>query len=446
MLNDVVSKFIARENLLQKDCNYLVALSGGADSVALLRVLISLGYKVEAVHCNFHLRAEESDNDENFCKELCSKNNIPLHLAHFDTLSYADLHHVSIEMAARDLRYNYFEQLRKDLSMNAVCVAHHKDDSVETVLLNLIRGTGINGLKGIVPKNGNVVRPLLCVSKSEIECYLDTIKQDYVTDRSNLIDDVQRNKVRLNIIPMLQEINSSASENIFKASEKIQNILPIIDESISRSKARVSVETPLLLRISINLLLQEKSPEVLLWSMLKGKGFSSPQVYQIFENLTAQSGREWNSPSHVLVFDRGFILVEPATQKVEFEKQIPEEGKYVFNEKYKVEVLKKQVDESFIIDKSLEKISLDFDKVEFPLTIRNVRMGDWFIPFGMTGKKLISDFLTDRKLSLLEKRRQLVIADRNGSVVWVVGLRPDNRFCITSDTSNSLLISFSVCS
>ena len=199
-----VADFIGKHGLLSREGLHLVALSGGADSVALLLILKDLGYRIEAAHCNFHLRGEESNRDEAFVKKLCQEQNIPLHLIHFDTKEYADLHQVSIEMAARDLRYGYFRQLRKDIGAEKVCVAHHRDDAVETLLMNLMRGSGVHGLTGIRACNGEIVRPLLDVSRQEIETYLHSIGQDYVMDSTNLVDDVVRNKIRLNVLPLLE--------------------------------------------------------------------------------------------------------------------------------------------------------------------------------------------------------------------------------------------------
>ena len=209
-----VEQFIARHQLLDKDKPCLIALSGGADSVSLLLALLHLGYKTEACHCNFHLRGSESVRDEQFCVSLCERLGVPLHRIHFDTEQYASLHKVSIEMAARELRYRYFEQLIQDLEAQGVCVAHHRDDSVETLLINLIRGTGINGLTGIAPRNGHVLRPLLDVSREDILEYLSLQQQDYVTDSTNLVPDVVRNKIRLQVLPLLRTINPSVSDSI----------------------------------------------------------------------------------------------------------------------------------------------------------------------------------------------------------------------------------------
>src|SRR5574344_452916 len=184
-----VTEFIAKHHLLDASALHLVALSGGADSTALLLTMKELNYRIEAVHCNFHLRGEESNHDEKFCEDLCLRQSIPFHRVHFDTTGYASLHKMSIEMAARKLRYDYFEQLRQDLDANDILVAHHKEDNVETLLINLIRGTGIHGLCGISPKNGHIVRPLLAVGRQQIEDYLKIKGQEFVTDSTNLKDD-----------------------------------------------------------------------------------------------------------------------------------------------------------------------------------------------------------------------------------------------------------------
>ncbi len=440
MLNNKVERYIASRSLLVHKSKVLVALSGGADSVALLCILLSLGYKVEAAHCNFHLRGEESERDEAFCKQLCQERHVPLHLAHFDTKTYASLHKVSIEMAARDLRYNYFSQLREDNGFDAVCVAHHKDDSVETVLLNIIRGTGIEGLKGIAPKNGYIVRPLLCVDREEILSYLASINQDHVVDSTNLEDDVQRNKVRLNLIPLLKEINPAASRNIAKVAERVYDTLPLIDDAISESISRIVFENGDVITIDIQKLTAEKSPEVTLWYILKDKGFSSSQVEQIYSCLDAQSGREWTSASHSLVIDRQRIIIEPLAEVQQKCLRIPESGTYIYNENQKFRFSLQTIDSNFVISKKSDMVCLDAEKISFPLTVRAVRKGDSFVPFGMKGRKLLSDFLTDRKMSVLDKRRQLVVTDSADRIVWVVGLRPDNNFCITSASSKSLVI------
>ena len=234
-----VADFIAKHQLLSRDGLHIVALSGGADSVALLLVLKQLGYRIEAAHCNFHLRGEESDRDEAFVCQLCAEQNIPIHRAHFDTRDYAALHKVSIEMAARELRYGYFHQLRQDLGAETVCVAHHRDDAVETLLMNLMNGSGIHGLTGIRPKNGAVVRPLLGVSRADIEEFLHSIGQSFVTDSTNAVDDVLRNKIRLHLIPLMQQILPKSSETIAKTAAYMKEVEQVFDAAVQTARSAI---------------------------------------------------------------------------------------------------------------------------------------------------------------------------------------------------------------
>ena len=420
----------------------LVALSGGADSVAMLRALKMLGCDVEAAHCNFHLRGSESDRDETFCKNLCESLGVELHLAHFDTVAFAQLHGVSIEMAARTLRYDYFFKLLQDLSLEAVCVAHHRDDSVETVLLNMVRGTGMEGLKGIQPRNGKVLRPMLDLSRREIECYLSRINQDYITDSTNLVDDVQRNKIRLNVIPELQSVNPSAVENIHRLTRRVEDVLRIVDASVSDMKQRIVSEHEGEMNISIGGLLAEPGAETKLWYLLRDKNFSSAQVDDVFAALCVRktTGKMWHTKTHTALIDRDSLMVTPRNEESSFSMRIPETGTYLLsgNRKLRIDIAGRG--EDFSVSREADCVNLDAEKVKFPLTVRTIERGDWFVPFGMKGRKLISDFLTDLKMSLLEKQRQLVVTDSAGNIVWVVGLRPDNRFRVNECTVEILTI------
>lgn len=446
-----IADFIHQHSLLRKDGKYIVALSGGADSVALLLVLQQLGYGVEAAHCNFQLRGEEADRDESFCKELCHERGVPFHLIHFDTRAYAALHQVSIEMAARDLRYHYFEQLRKDIQADGICVAHHRDDSVETVLMNLIRGTGVHGLTGIAPKNGYVLRPLLCVSRRDILAYLSSVAQDFVTDSTNLVDDVTRNKIRLDVLPLLETINPSVKENIAKTAVRIGESVKIVDHVLDDAKARLLQETVKSRRkiysIDIGLLQQEISPEYTLFYLLREFSFSSAQIEQIASHLSAPTGTMWSSSDYDLLLDRGKILLMAQEPIPSQGMKIPEEGTYRYHEgtpqggsNLRFQFKKVAIGDNFSIVRDQAWATLDADKVCFPLTIRHLQEGDRFIPFGMKGSRLVSDFLTDRKYSLFEKRVQLVITDAHDQILWLVGLRPDARYCLMDASRQALTI------
>ena len=277
MEKEKVAQYINRKQLLQPTDKVLVALSGGADSVALLRLLQASGYDCEAAHCNFHLRGAESDRDEAFVRQLCVKQQVPLHTVHFDTARTAEERHISIEMAARELRYGWFEEIRQKINADAIAVAHHQDDSVETLLLNLIRGTGINGLRGIRPKNGHIVRPLLCLERKEIISYLNRIGQDYVTDSTNLQDEYTRNKIRLNLLPMMQEINPSVKESILNTAEHLDGASAIYKQGIDEGIKRVRTAEG----ICIERLMQELAPATLLFEILYPLGFNTAQIRDI---------------------------------------------------------------------------------------------------------------------------------------------------------------------
>ena len=442
-----ISDFISKHSLLSHDGLHLVALSGGADSVALLRILRDLDYKIEAAHCNFHLRGAESDRDEAFVRQLCDSLGIKLHLIHFDTETYASVHQVSIEMAARELRYGYFRSLCKDIGAETVCVAHHRDDAVETFLMNLLRGSGIHGLTGIRPKNGPIVRPLLCVGRQDILDYLHSIGQDYVTDSTNLESIVLRNKLRLQVLPLLKQLNPKAVENIDKTAnylreaEKVYNAyfagnpdrgqVPVRNNSAQMSDRYLSP-----VRIPLDEILKQPSAECFLHEWLSPYGFNASQIAQILDDLTGESGREFLSATHTLLIDRSQLVLEPKQAEIK-PLRIPEAGNYRFSPEILFSV---KLTDDISISKSEECATLDAANIQFPLTVRQVASGDAFCPFGMEGRKLVSDFLTDRKISLLEKRRQLVVTAANGDIIWLVGQRTDHRYRITASTRQVLSI------
>lgn len=414
-----ISQYIHQHKLFSPEDKILVALSGGADSVALLRLLLTLGYTCEAAHCNFHLRGSESDRDEMFVRHLCKEHQVTLHLVHFETEREAAERHISIEMAARELRYAWFEKIRKECGASVVAVAHHQDDSVETLLLNLIRGTGINGLRGIQPQNGNIVRPLLCLDRKEIIDYLQEIKQDYVTDSTNLQDEYTRNKIRLNLLPIMQEINPSVKESILKTSQHLNDAATIYNKGIEEAKLRVLTKEG----INIRALQQELTPETILFEILYPIGFNAAQVKDIYRALDGQSGKVFASTNFRVVKDRDLLLIS----------SILETTKPV------LKIIEQPYTQDFIIPRDKNTACFDADKLHHPLSLRLWQQGDTFVPFGMKGKKKVSDYLTDRKFSLLRKEQQWVLCCGE-DIIWLVGERTDNRFRVDEGTKKIVIV------
>ena len=364
-------------------------------------------------------------------------------------------------MAARTLRYNYFETLRQDIGADAVCVAHHRDDSVETVLLNLLRGTGLRGLMGIRPRNKHIIRPLLACSKADIEAYLAAKGQVFVTDSSNLVADVKRNKLRLEVVPTLKEINPSFDDTIMKMSESIGEAQKIINASLkSAFSSIVSVEngdadtlfsqlqdgTPKQalpnLRIDIAALKAYVSPEYFLFYLLIPYGFTSPQVRGIASSLSSESGKEYITDSYTLLFDRKMMLVSQREKTAPKPLELPETGKYIYSEQCCIEIKEETVDSNFTIPTAINEIVVDKAKVHFPLVLRRTATADRFRPFGMRGSKLVSDYLTNLKVDAVSKRKQLVLVDGNGEIMWLVGRRSSETYRIGSTTTTALRIRF----
>lgn len=410
-----VSQFIEEKHLFGFGDKVLVALSGGADSVALLRVLLRLGYACEAAHCNFHLRGEESVRDERFVRALAERLGVPLHVIHFDTNAYAVSHNVSVEMAARELRYDWFAKLRQECGAKVVVVAHHRDDSVETFLLNLVRGTGINGLQGIRPVNGDVVRPLLCVSRVEILDYLSSLGQDYVTDSTNLQDEFVRNKLRLNVIPILETINPSVSDTIAETARRLADVAQVYQEAIQAAKQRVMPDGE---TIDIPALCREPGAQNLLFELLYPLGFNAAQVNDVFRALHGESGRMFYSREWVLLIDRNRLIRRPSGE-VESQPELCLE--------------RMEVNPPFSVPHNNKEAYVDAEKVQGELTLRKWQSGDKFIPFGMKGFKSVRNYLRDKKFSRFEKERQWVVCDGD-RIVWLVNERLDNRFRVTSET------------
>ena len=435
-MKEQIQQYIIQHQLLSGEKPVVVGISGGADSVALLHILVSLGYKCIAAHCNFNLRGDESFRDEQFTIDFTKRLQIPLCKISFETNKYAQENRLSVEMAARELRYRWFEELLNTYDADAVAVAHHRDDSVETLLINLTRGSGLTGLTGIKPKNGNVVRPLLCVSREDIYAYIENNGLEYVTDSSNSSDIYTRNFIRLKVIPLLEEINPSVKASLARTANHLYDASLIYNHSIEEAR-RVIIQNN---RLSISALLSFPAPATILYEMLKPYGFSRTVCESIFTVLDKDSGKIFYSSTHRLLKDRSDLLIDVLSGE--------ESKAYLINlEDDNVDLpveLKPEIvviKESYQIEKDKKFAYFDFDKLSFPLVLRHWQEGDWFVPFGMKGKKKISDYFSDKKFSLFDKEKTWLLCSGQ-DVIWIVGERTDNRYRIEKTTKRVLKLKF----
>ncbi|SCD20671.1 tRNA(Ile)-lysidine synthase [Proteiniphilum saccharofermentans] len=431
---DRVRRFIEKEKLFAPGATVIVGLSGGMDSMVLLDLLTLSGYQCVAAHCNFHLRGEESNRDAAFVKKWCKGIDIPFTSIDFDTTQYAADKKISIEMAARELRYDWFEIVRRQYVAEAVAVAHHKDDSVETVLLNLIRGTGIKGLSGIMPKNRHVVRPLLCVTRAEIEEYIAERDMPYVFDSTNDNDIFLRNSLRLNIIPQLEKLNPSVREAIWRTSRNLFEAEKVYSESLRDIIKDLFRDD----KIDIAKLRQTASPRSVLFEILSPLGFGASVIEDVYLGMESTSGKVFHSKSYRLIKDRGVFILDPVTGNERDGEliQIHLETEEVTGS---LHLLIRKEEMPLSIEKNSRILYADLSKLKFPLTVRRWNKGDWFIPFGMKGRKKVSDYFTDRKYSLKEKENAWILLSGD-DIVWIVGERPDDRYKITEESSDVFVV------
>jgi tRNA(Ile)-lysidine synthase len=431
-----VLTYIKKHRLLQPGDKVIAGVSGGADSIALLHVLVRAGYPCIVAHCNFHLRGDESDRDATFAEQVASSLHLPFYKADFDTAEYADRQQVSIEMAARELRYQWFEELRNRLQAQAIAIAHHRDDSVETVLFNLIRGTGIRGLCGIRPKNGYLIRPLLSLNHNEILEWLSQQHLTYQTDSSNLSDEYARNFIRLRILPLMEELNPSVRNAIARTAGHLSGIEALYSDWIEKERERIMPDTE---RIDILKLLQSPSPQTILYEIIQPYGFTRTLSESIFESLQGEPGKIFDAPTSScrIIKDRDFLLLTTRSAK---DKTV-----YMINvndsltQPIVLSAQKKAVDFAFEVEKNRSVASFDYEKLSFPLILRTWRKGDRFIPFGMHGHKKLSDYFTDRKFNSVQKEQTWLLCSGK-DIIWIVGERTDERYRINKFTKFALIV------
>lgn len=413
-------------------------MSGGIDSVVLLHALLKLKYECVVAHCNFHLRGKESDGDEKFVQRLAENYNCPFVKTDFNTTRFAQEQHLSIEMAARELRYKWFEDVRQKEQCQCIAVAHHANDSIETFFLNLTRGTGISGLTGIKPKNNFVVRPLLCCFRNEIEKYACEHQLSSCFDSTNNDTKFKRNAIRHQIVPQFEQLNSSFQETMLKNIERIANIDKIIlyyINSLCNSFINNDLEKTI---IDIEKLKKTPVYFPVLSEILHKYGFNEDSIKKIYQQVETNSGKKFYSSEFELLINRNKIIIRKKTTEKEESCFLISEIKDLH---YPIPLkFEKKSRENFEFRKSKNFANLDIEKIVFPLTLRKWKEGDVFFPFGMKQKKKLSDFFIDQKLSIFEKENTWILTSANDEIIWIVGLRIDNRFAITETTKNILLI------
>lgn len=439
MIRETIQNFLAQQGI-PTDSGFLVAVSGGPDSIALLHALKYLNLRIWALHCNFRLRGKESDRDEQFVKRFCHTYGIALSVKQFETETYAKENGISIEMAARELRYAWFREMKTKKQMEYILVGHQADDVAETVFINLCRGTGIKGLTGIKSVNGDILRPLLTCSREDILEYMEQEKLGFRTDSSNNSLDYTRNIIRHKILPVCKEINPSFLSTLRENCQALQETEQIFRYGIRQLKAEVTEQKEEELLIHIAKTLSSPAPYTLLYELLHPLGFNKTQIRDILNSSNATPGKKFHSENHCLCKGRTHWRLFSSDCNTFTPLQIEKEGIYNLNgQNYEFRIFPKPDD--FTIDKNPSAAYIDAEKIKFPLLVRSWQTGDNFCPIGMKKlKKKISDFFTDQKFSLKQKKECLLLVSED-KIAWIVSYRLDDRFKITSSTRKILHIS-----
>ncbi len=439
MLNEFLT-FINKQNLIQPSQKVLLAVSGGMDSVVMCDLFSKAKLNFAIAHCNFGLRGEESNEDEMFVKKLSIKYKVPFYVTTFQTTDFAENEKISTQMAARILRYEWFEKIRTQHQFDYIATAHHQNDVLETVLLNLTKGTGIAGLHGIRVKNGHIIRPVLFAEK---ESFFDYVVENQIIwreDSSNESNKYQRNLIRNEVVPLLKQINPNLENTIQQTVERITAVEDIFEQEMELLKKQITWSDSQAIYVNYKAIQTLSQPVIKLAELLKPYNFSYQQSQNIFEAFDKEAGKMFLTPTHTLVKDRTELVITPknlqafTSKTIETNNVVVEFGDRMLNIGEFTEI-----EEDFIVPTAKKVACLDADKIRFPLQLRKWKEGDWFCPLGMNKKKLISDFLIDQKVPL-NLKKDVYLLTSNGSIVWVIGFRIDDRFKVTEKTAKICLM------
>ncbi|WP_339659484.1 tRNA lysidine(34) synthetase TilS [uncultured Polaribacter sp.] len=420
-----------------KDKKLLIAISGGVDSVVLTHLFSELNFDISLAHCNFQLREKESDLDEEFVKLLAQKTSNQIFTIQFNTQEFALKNKLSTQIAARELRYNWFQEIIKKNNFDYVLTAHHADDNLETFLINLTRGSGLDGFTGIPKINGNIVRPLLAFSREEILAYAKLNAIDWREDASNATTKYIRNKIRHKILPVLKEINPNLLETFAKTIDNLQESKQIIEDKIADISSEVTqpfdcAQGDNLIKIDIAKINQLSNSKAYLYQLLKEYNFT--EWNDVYNLLSAQSGKQIFSKTHRLLKDRDFLLLSKNVISDEKNEYLIDENQSEITHPIHVtfEAIQQKSEEN------KQTIYVDKDLLKYPLIVRKWENGDYLYPLGMQGKKKLSKYFKDEKLSLLEKENTWLLCNNENEIIWVINYRQDGRFSMKI-TSNNLL-------
>lgn len=432
-------QYIGSHNLAGKNDKILLTVSGGIDSVCMAHLFYQTGYTFGIAHCNFKLRGKESDGDQVFVQQLAEKYECKIYYKDFDTKEFAQQSNLSIQMAARELRYQWFDELADKYDYSRIAVAHNRDDYIETILINLIRGTGLKGLTGIKPRKGKIIRPVLFAARKEITDYVKKEKLTYREDSSNSDIKYHRNLIRNKILPLIGQINPSFTDTLIGESEIFQSVHSIYQKEIEKIRDAISLQDKNKIIYSIPKIQSLRLNAPMIFDLISPFGFNYSDSKNLLEMLNTGPGKKLISGSHILLKDRKTIIIEKINTTETGKIFSIDQNSAGISEPVKLSLKKYKKNSACKISTASTIASVDYDKLAFPLSLRHWKKGDYFIPLGLKGKKKLSDFFIDRKVNLLDKEKIWLLISEN-NIVWVVGYQLDDRYKVTPETKNILQI------
>jgi tRNA(Ile)-lysidine synthase len=429
---DRFNEFITGHNLFQEGDRILLAVSGGRDSVLMAHFFQQSKINFGIAHCNFMLRGQEAMEDERFCRDLAQQLTVQFHQTRFETAEFAIERRISIQMAARDLRFEWLEQIRQKHDYDYIATAHHQNDAVETVLLNLVRGTGIAGLHGILPKRDRIIRPLLFLTRQEVDLLIHENRISYRDDASNFSSKYARNKIRLEVIPVLKELNPDLEATFESNSRRFAELEALLKEKAETvSRELITIKEDLIF-LPVREVRSLTAVRTVLFEVLKPYGFTEPVIGDLIRSLDGQPGSRFESHSHSLILDREHLIIGTRQDHTPSDVAIGREDNRIRWNNMELGI--STSDSPDKPDPSAKKAVVDAELLDFPLTVRKWKIGDFFHPLGMKGRKKLSDFFISQKVPLIRKDRIPVVVNGNGEIIWVAGMRLDDRYKVTPNT------------